>query len=322
MLNTLSSSGSLQKILSQFKAPVDYCFGYGSGVFSQGLKSETRKRQIDIVFGVKNAKAWHSINVEQYPEHYSFLKYFGPSAIANVQNRFGAGVYYNPFTEINGHTVKYGVVETNVLKQDLEEWKTLYLAGRMHKPVVVGKNNSEIAEAQKRNLMSALSCALLLLPSADALSLDNGVTSSITSFTELDLYMKVASVSYLGDVRMAFAEHPKKVFNIVDNQFALFRELYTPFYEKAGIVTIKEDGIRNLQKTKTNEQLVKELPLKFRSMILSVNSTRILPLQVSKAVAEVVRRSSFSQSLKGILTAGPQRSIEYAIHKLKKRYIH
>lgn len=31
--------------------------------------------------------------------------------------------------------IKYGVVSTQTLCEDLQTWKTLYLSGRMHKPV-------------------------------------------------------------------------------------------------------------------------------------------------------------------------------------------
>lgn len=328
MAEIVSSRQALGSILSHFRAPVEYCFGYGSGVFNQGVKSLSRKRQIDMVFAVRDAKAWHSVNIEQNPHHYSFLKYLGSSVVGYIQNAFGAGVYYNPFTEIDGHMVKYGVVETSVLAQDLEHWNTLYLAGRMHKPVVTVKNNASIEQRQRVNLRSAISTALLLLPNVGSTaSTDTSVSavgetiSTSGSFTELDLYIKIASVSYMGDVRMAFAEHPKKVFNIVDNQFSLFRDLYSPFYEELGIHIEKEDGIRTLLKLKPNDELMMNLPLKFRAMILANGGSEVLPLQVSKAVAEVVRKPSFTQSCKGLLTAGPRRSVAYGFQKLQKRYM-
>ena len=62
--------------------------------------------------------------------------------------------------------VKYGVVETRPLLNDLLGWSHLYISGRMHKPIAMLQGSPQVAEAQTRNLRSALSTALLLLPGA------------------------------------------------------------------------------------------------------------------------------------------------------------
>ena len=38
-------------------------------------------------------------------------------------------------TLLGTRLIKYGVVSTRTLYDDLTNWKTLYLSGRMHKPV-------------------------------------------------------------------------------------------------------------------------------------------------------------------------------------------
>ncbi len=50
---------------------------------------------IDLVFAVDDAKSWHKKNLERNPHHYSSLRFLGPKGITFVQDRLGAGVYYN-----------------------------------------------------------------------------------------------------------------------------------------------------------------------------------------------------------------------------------
>src|SRR5690606_3302891 len=126
--------------------------------------------------------------------HYSGLRRLGSAAVAHVQDRYGAGVYFNPYVDINGVRVKYGVVNISTLTADLASWETLYLAGRLHKPVRILRDDPGVRLANQRNLLSALRVALLLLPE---------------TFTEHELYAAIAALSYTGDPRMwARAENP------------------------------------------------------------------------------------------------------------------
>ena len=75
--------------------------------------------------------------MHQYPEHYSFLRRFGSGLVSRVQDDWGAGVYFNPYITVNGTMIKYGVVNLDTLQKDLSQWDTLYLAGRLHKPVKI-----------------------------------------------------------------------------------------------------------------------------------------------------------------------------------------
>jgi translocator assembly and maintenance protein 41 len=120
--------------------------------------------------------------------------------------------------------VKYGILSTATLTRDLEQWETLYVAGRLHKPVLTLHLNLALQAPLEANTRAALSLALLNLPA---------------QFTELELWEKVAGISYSGDPRMSVpgAENPEKVRNIVRGPGVLgaFRGLYSPHVGGAGL---------------------------------------------------------------------------------------
>ncbi len=303
---------TLTAIVDQFREPVAYAAGYGSGVFSQGLAQRNSNTQIDLILGVQDPEKWHAKNIEANPTHYSGLKYFGPSFITFVQDKLGAGVYFNPFCSINGVKVKYGVVSIDRMLDDLQNWRTLYLAGRMHKPLQILRSDDRIDSAQKVNLISAMSLALMLLPKI---------------FSERDLYMKITSISYMGDVRMAIAENPRKIQNIVDNQFKHFRRLYGPIMNHFDLdITGSIDPLASLgpeakgaafEHNGSFDKLRKTLPPYFEQKLSRSPFSQQL---VTSAVRNTVKWPSFTQSLKGILTAGVGRSAAYSVEKLKKRW--
>jgi translocator assembly and maintenance protein 41 len=109
-------------------------------------------------------------------------------------------------------TIKYGVTTVDNLCSDLLNWRTLYLAGRMHKPLRIIKDDARVRLTQQVNLTSAVRAALLTLP---------------PTFSERELFERIASISYSGDPRMHLpAENRGKVANIVRKQGGQFRELY------------------------------------------------------------------------------------------------
>ncbi|CAK7225962.1 Mitochondrial translocator assembly and maintenance protein 41 [Sporothrix curviconia] len=232
---------ALRQILWQFRAPIRYAFAYGSGVFPQSAPDgrvateaeikaihpkaplavqraqDGSPKMIDFIFGVTFTQHWHSLNLAQHRDHYSALGSLGSGAVSYVQDSWGAGVYFNPYVVVNGILVKYGVVNLDTLCTDLSEWQTLYLAGRLHKPVKILRDDARVRLANQINLLSALRTALLLLP---------------PSFTERELYSTIAAISYLGDPRMSLpTENPQKVANIVTHNMANFRRLYVPLVE-------------------------------------------------------------------------------------------
>jgi mitochondrial translocator assembly and maintenance protein 41 len=109
-------------------------------------------------------------------------------------------------------TIKYGVITVDELCSDLLNWRTLYTAGRMHKPIRIIKDDARVRLTQQVNLVSAVRASLLTLP---------------PTFTEIELFERIAGLSYRGDPRMLLpAENPDKVKNIVKKQDSQFKELY------------------------------------------------------------------------------------------------
>lgn len=98
------------------------------------------------------------------------------------------------------------------LCSDLLNWESLYLAGRMHKPLRIIKDDARVRLTQQVNLTSAVRAALLTLPE---------------EFSETELFERIAGISYSGDPRMILpAENRGKVGNIVRKQGPQFKELY------------------------------------------------------------------------------------------------
>lgn len=280
----------LRRLLWQFRAPIRYAFAYGSGVFPQSkgciateaeIKAIHPKaplavqkaqngspKMIDFIFGVTHTEHFHSLNLKQHRDHYSALGSLGSSAVSWVQDRWGAGVYFNPYVTVDGILIKYGVVTLETLKRDLREWDTLYLAGRLHKPVKILRDDPQVRMANQINLLSALRTALLLLP---------------PKFNERELYSTIAGISYLGDPRMAFpTENPRKVTNIVGNNLQNFRQLYAPLIASLPNVEYDDpickdptwiwetDSIMNLRQDMDpvkRGNMVRRLPKSFRAKL-------------------------------------------------------
>ncbi|XP_069547003.1 phosphatidate cytidylyltransferase, mitochondrial isoform X2 [Brachyistius frenatus] len=216
-LPVLHNTGVLyRRILSQFPQDIGLAFAYGSGVFKQQGTSQGQmeKNMLDFVFAVDDPVTWHTMNLLQNRKHYSILKLLGPTMISSIQNDHGASIYYNTLVPVDGKIIKYGVISTESLIDDLMHWKTLYVAGRLHKPVkmLVQNENGKLRAALVANLKSAVIASFLMLPE---------------SFTEEDLFLQIAGLSYAGDFRMVIGEDKSKVANIVKDNIQHFRILYS-----------------------------------------------------------------------------------------------
>ncbi|EJS43646.1 tam41p [Saccharomyces arboricola H-6] len=270
----------LDGVLASFNAPCRFAFGYGSGVFEQaGYSKNDSKPQIDIILGVTYPSHFHSINMRQNSQHYSSLKYFGSEFVSKFQ-QIGAGVYFNPFANINGHDVKYGVISMETLLKDIATWNTFYLAGRLQKPVKILKNDLRVQYWNQLNLKAAATLAKHYT-----------LEKNNNKFDEFQFYKEIAALSYAGDIRYKLGgENPHKVNNIVTKNFERFQEYYKPIY--------KEVVLNN------SFYLPKGFTLQ--------NTQKLLLSRISK--------SSALQTIKGVFTAGITKSIKYAWAKKLKSF--
>ena len=312
----------LSHAIRQFPVGITSAFAYGSGVFQQNNNKPAKDNMIDLIFIVENPALWHKMNLEKHPEHYSFIKNFGPTFLAKIQTDCGASVYFNTLVNFEDRVIKYGVIAQDDLIDDLRNWKTLYVSGRLHKPVL--KSEEFMKEPLKSeyygNLESAVNASLLLLPA---------------KFHEIDLYMAITSLSYTGDFRMTFGEDKNKVSNIVVPNSKEFSSLYKhtlndskslQFNNSLWIQDVSPQGrLRLLKSLPSNLQEKFRMFANIETFEESDSNCRILTedskkceLLVRKSVASIVRNSSITQSIKGIVTAGVSKSVLYSLAKVRK----
>lgn len=308
------------RILSKFTYNFSYAFAYGSGVTQQTgySKSDLKNSLFDLVFCVNDPLIWHTENIKLNPSHYSFMRYFDAKTIAKFQTNYGAKVYCNTLIPIeNDCSIKYGVISTNDLCNDLNDWTDLYIAGRLHKPIttLIRPNSDIIRNALETNHINAIRTALILLPA---------------EFTYFELFYEIAQLSYNGDFRMTFGENKEKVRNIVEPQMESFFKLYSPhlkvFEEILQLPNGNELSDNSLKQDKSEniirEQFIK-LPQNVRNKFNDVkecNDTTKMQLNLRKSLANIVNQSSKSQSLKNIPTAGLTKAIKYSWKKVLKTF--
>ncbi|KAG8224307.1 hypothetical protein J437_LFUL007247 [Ladona fulva] len=324
------------RILSLFPEKLSFCFAYGSGVFKQLGHDSKEKKMIDLIFVVEDPVAWHKENIARHPSHYSMLRFLGHQFVSQLQENWAAKVYFNTLIPFEDGLIKYGIVSHNAIVTDLLDWDYLYLAGRLHKPVMILRppSDSRLRSALRLNIYGALHSALLCLPE---------------TFTEVELYTTIAGLSYAGDFRTTFGEDRNKVHNIVGAQLNELRELYAPTLKSmkdylhessrsdpgSGGHQMEQDAspearLYHLMQLprKPQQRLVRDWNRGIRGGVIgkylgdisrgsritrrydAEDSLRAMSYDpdcgdmVAFVMRDIVRRSSISQSLKGIITAG------------------
>ncbi len=278
-------------------------FGYGSGVFKQAGYTSKDKPQLDLIFVVDDQRKWHLENMKLNPKDYSFIGrlYFKYRKISKLKGR--TGIAYISNIKEDGSVFKYGTIEASDLIEYLNSWKSFYLAGRLQKPVYVVTNNEEVEKAIQKNRDNALLLSCLL--------------QNEERVSKKDLLATLCGLSYLGDTRMKFAESPRKVLNIVEGNFEALNEIYK--FDKS---YLRVDGDNIIIDRNELNNYINELPSELFEYINPYlnESHEVLVEKIEEFFKNMTKGESFKQTIKGIGTNGPFRSIAYAYQKIKKRF--
>ncbi|GAA5838508.1 hypothetical protein JCM11251_003411 [Rhodosporidiobolus azoricus] len=349
----------LEDVLAHFKAPVRYAFAYGSGVFRQKGYSATDKPLLDFVFAVSHPSHWHAINMQQNPEHYSLpMRLLGSNAVAWMQEKgLGAEVWFNVDVEVNGKLLKYGIISIDALCRDLLDWETLYISGRTQKPVRILHDDARARLANQVNLASALRTALLLLPESftelqlfeeiaglsyrgdfrmrvgeNPHKVRNIVAAQLPAFRGLYgglLKSFWKSVHTIGEVHVPGQEGGVRLMrqdlgpavraSTASRLPRGLRDKVLGHYERkwnleSAVLKAKDE---QAHKEQDEGRLVDLDQQRMWERIVSDDEFKAV---MDKSLSLIVARPTFNQSLKGILSAGPLKSLRYVIPKLKKKW--
>ena len=290
---------SLEFIVRNRFPPVLFACGYGSGVFKQATMP-TAGKMVDTIFVVEKASSWHGENINRNPTDYAFLpKYVFPThTTEKIQRNIGGSMWFNTLIECETERkermmMKYGVISLEDLLEDCTKWTKLYVAGRLQKPVLVldtpahAHHQEAIEQAIQTNRQNALKAALAITGAGEKVSIQR-------------LLEEIVGLSYGGDVRVGLAESPTKVVDITKGSFNELQDLYIKSDLSKDL--IKQVNLNEVVSTMEFSELVSLLPPHFNQ----ASNPNDLRLRLSS----VVRSSSFSQTLKGFLTAGMTKSVD------------
>ena len=326
---------------------------YGSGVMKQAGSRSSEPPMLDLMFAVSNASEWHRDNLALNRQDYaSPLSLLSGAMIANFQETGGAKILYHPYVDAWGLEpgeseqpiqLKYGVISADDVATDLKDWTTLFCSGRLHKPAVVLQQTPHFRSLLRNNLESALHTSLLLLPS---------------EFSEHDLYVTIAGLSYTGDPRFTVgAESSTKVNDLVGGNFGGFQALYNTVIDRSdwvervpgtGINTAtartqkvcqersqkllcRSDKWRTAHMDNAVQKstgIIRCLPHNLRRNMVQSNheqtgaaqcvSVETWRQQVTSGLARIVQRTMVVQNIKNLVAAGMTNSIKYVLSKLQK----
>ena len=280
----------------------DLILGYGSGVFLQRGYSYPGSEMIDLLVFAQDRRIYiRELLAKRYIT--SSARMF--SGICNPQAVFFPGVRF-----VNGLTVKIGVVQTQQGLERLSDWgDSFYIPGRLQKPVAIldtrdDSIHARFSSVQRLNRLAALRAAVINLPRDTA----------YTGFKLEELFESLASLSYIGDIRVGLAENPLKIRNIVAAQRELLEAIYLSEFGAVGI-TAQPNG--EYVSSRRPEELWNSLPEGFRRSAVQLVEPRSA---LRATLANINRRESIQQALVGLGTAGVLNSLNYLARKVSKRF--
>lgn len=301
-----------KELLKQFvcsrdnRGKIIAAFGYGSGVFKQMGYKLQEQPMIDTIFVVENTHLWHLENMKKNPDDYSRTGKFTLSSFDINAIKGLTGVTYQSNIHFMNSTFKYGIIgKSKFIDSMLGDWSNLFIQGRFHKPTYPILSTDEIDAAIEVNRNIAIFIALLTLEKEHP--------------TLRDLYYQICSISYIGDIRMLFAENPNKINNIVDGNwdelYAIYGDHNQFFYtESNGEIIINRELMA---------ECVSLYPIQIKEYLekkgLGLNSDNALAQLIKKKIKAINRRDSIIQPLTGLATVGPIKSISYLGEKIKKK---
>ncbi|CAI0393699.1 unnamed protein product [Linum tenue] len=265
--------------------PVQFCCVYGSTLHPN---NSDKSSMVDYILGVADPLKWHSEqNLKLNRSHYAswMVHLGGAKLVTKVADGIGVGVHFNPFVTWNDKMLKYGVVRMHDLVEDILNWQRFYISGRLQKPVRVLLDNLDVENLNATNLRTAIAAALLILPS---------------KFNEVYAYYRVGplNLSYMGDLRMIFAEDKNKVCLTL---------IYTVqvCYSASGLYSNPP------HRPFCVGQVVREVVFSSRE-------------EAARSMQKVVRRtvivSSLRQAVSGFVAAGGMNAGRYLANKVRKAW--
>ncbi|KAI6222806.1 Phosphatidate cytidylyltransferase, mitochondrial [Aphelenchoides besseyi] len=303
---------------------VDYAFSYGSGAVQQQDEVKSEK-MVDFVVVTKDTLQFHDSNLQLNPQHYSAIRWLRAKAIHQFQRYVGARLFYNTRIRSCGRLIKYGVIDTKDLTEDLLEWRYLYAAGRMHKPVVdVIEPNEQLVASIYENRLNALQVALLQMPE---------------TFTLTELFRRIARISYDGDFRQRLGEDRHKIEKLVSGAHENFAEIYVPMLQKDK--RVNKVGAERFEHDVSTPAIYHRLNLlpstvledmagmywyrdprhrDIEEIVFQMSHRHDVTDKMSASIQRIVRSAAWSQTAKNAVTAGFVKGIAYSGTKLLKMF--